>query len=551
MASSSKKTFFISLILILFALAGGFLAGTVFHKKVFDHTYLLNEYNKVDVILDIINREYVDSVSIQDLTESAIPKIMNELDPHSSYISALELQSIKEDLEGHFAGLGVDYAINLDTIVVISVSQGGPSQQAGILPGDRIVRVNNELFIGPDINDEKIASTFRGEVGTPVTLSIRRNHAPELIDYTIIRDEIPLTTIKAAYEIAPQIGFIKIYDKFSQSTYDEFIAAVAKLLHQGCTSFILDLRSNKGGALNAALAISNEFLQGGQKILYTEGQSFPREDIRADGTGTLQDHQLVILIDEISASASEVIAGAIQDNDRGLIIGRKSFGKGLVQNQIELSDGSAIRLTSARYFTPSGRNIQRPYQMGAAEKYNQEWIDNLYKGEGMSKNIIDLDSTKLFLTRNGRPVFGNGGIMPDIFVPIDTTGQTSYFLNLERKGILHHFAFEYSDANRDTLSQFSNYQEMLEYLQAQPMLYQVVKFADKKGIRQRTSLIQISREKILNNTYANILQNFFGEEAFFTVYLQNDPAINRAIEAIEYNYAQPSAIALMDYKDLE
>ena len=370
-----------------------------------------------------------------------------------------------------------------------------------------------------------------------------------LTEYTLAKAYIPIRSVKAAYEISEGIGIIKIYDTFTHTTYDEFIRAMAQLLNKGCQSFIIDLRMNKGGSFDAAINICNEFLLQGQRIVYTEGKFYPKEFVSANGLGTLQNHQIVVLIDEISASASEIVAGAIQDNDRGLIIGRRSFGKGLVQRQIELSDGSAIRLTIARYFTPSGRNIQRKYEMGKSAEYNKEWIERLSNGEGFYEDSVLLNTSSLYYTLNGRNVYGEGGIMPDIFVPRDTAELTSYYINLENKDIFYQFAFEYSDANRRKLNEFKNSEDMLNFLKAQPLLYNIIQYAETKGIKKRSSLINISSCQILNTIYAGILQNFFGEEAYFSVVLNNDKMVKKAIQEIQKENASPLAVANLTYKN--
>ena len=546
---STRKTVILVIISIFLTLIVGFFAGIFLPKKYLPQWIPFDTNNKLEVILDVINTDYVDPVDTGELTEKAIPKIVDGLDPHSSYIPASDLVVMKEDMDGYFGGIGVDHILHLDTIVIISVTHGGPSEQAGLLSGDRIVSVNDSIIAGEPMSEEKILNTFRGPIGTPIKIGIKREGVENILEYTIVRGPIPLTTIKTAYEVSPGIGLIKIYDKFSHTTYDEFITAMAKLLKKGCHSFIIDLRINKGGAFDAALNICNELLPAGSKIVYAEGKSFPQEDIFANGLGTLQKNQIVVLVDQISASASEIVAGAIQDNDRGLIIGRRTFGKGLVQNQIELSDGSALRLTVARYFTPSGRNIQRAYEMGKSYQYNQERLDQLTGSENFDRETISLDSTQVFHTVGGRTVYGGGGIMPDIFVPVDTTELTSYYLNLENKGIFYQFAFNYSDQNRDTLRKMNSWQEMLTYLENQSLLYSIVQYAQEKGIRKRSTLIQTSAKKILNTTYANILQHFFGEEAFFEVYMKNDNVIEKAIEVIQNGDAYPQAIRERKYLD--
>jgi len=533
-------------VFVILALIVGFLAGNFLSSKSFAHRLFLNKGNKIDVLLDIINEQYVDTINTKSLMENAITKIVSELDPHSYYIPANALEAVNENLEGHFAGVGINPIFYMDTIFINSLISGGPAEQAGLLPGDRIIAINDSVVAGKHLSEENMIGILHGKVGTSIRLKILREGVPK--EFTMTRTYVPLNSIKADYEIAPGIGFIKIYDSFTNTTYDEFIGAMAKLLNKGCQSFIIDLRMNKGGAFDAAVHICNEFLSKGQTIVYMEGKSFPREYVTANGLGTLQDKKVVILMDEISASASEIVAGAIQDNDRGLIIGRRSFGKGLVQNQIELSDGSAVRLTIARYYTPSGRNIQRKYEMGKADEYNQEWLNRLSTGEGLYKDSVVLTASPSYHTLNGREVYGGGGIMPDIFVPLDTTELTSYYIRLGNQNIFNQFAFVYSDANRNKLKTFTNSDDMLAYLKKQVSLSEVVQFAESKGIKRRTSLINTSASQIMNMTYANILQIFFGDDAYFSLILNNDSLVKRAIDEIQKGNDTPLAVAAMKYK---
>ena len=534
-------------VFVVFALIIGFLAGNFVYYKSLARIPLFNKKSKIDLLLDKINEEYVDTISMNNLVESAATKIVNELDPHSSYISANDLVTVNENMEGHFAGVGINTIFYLDTIFINSLVHGGPAEQAGLAAGDRIIAINDSIIAGNHLSEEKILNILHGKVGTPIKVKILRDGMPK--EFTMMRTYVPLNSIKTAYEIADGIGIIKIYDSFTNTTYDEFIGAMAKLLNKGCQAFIIDLRANKGGAFDATVHICNEFLSKGQTIVYMEGKSFPKDYATANGLGTLQDKQVVILTDELSASASEIVAGAIQDNDRGLIIGRRSFGKGLVQNQIELSDGSAVRLTIARYYTPSGRNIQRKYEMGKADEYNQEWFNRLSTGEGVyKKDSVDLTAPS-FHTANGREVYGGGGIMPDIFVPLDTTVLTSYYIRLENQGVFNQFAFEYSDANRDKLKMFTNSEDMLLYLKEQIHLADVIQFSENKGIKRRTSLINISANQILEMTYAHILQIFFGDDAYFSLLLNNDSLVKRAINEIQKGNNTPSAVAAMKYKN--
>ena len=545
---SLKKLAWPALFILLASIAG-FLAGSLTSGESPTHRLFFKTGSKIEVLLDKINEEYVDTIVMKDLIENAIVKIVGELDPHSNYIPANELEIINENMDGHFAGVGINYIFHSDTIVVNSIIPGGPAEQAGLLAGDRIVAIDDSIITGNHFSEDSIAEVLHGKVGTTVKLSIIREGIDSQREYIITRAYVPVSSIKATFEVAEGIGIIKIFDSFTNTTYDDFIGAMAKLLNKGCQSFIIDLRMNKGGSFDAAVHICNEFLSNGQTIVYMEGKSFPREYVTANGLGTLQDKPVVILVDQMSASASEIVAGAIQDNDRGLVIGRRSFGKGLVQNQIELSDGSAVRLTIARYYTPSGRNIQRRYEIGKADEYNQEWIDRLSTGEGLYKDSVVFDTSNSFHTLTGREVYGGGGIMPDIFIPLDTTELTSYFLNMESKGIFRQFAFEFSDANRSKLKTFSTKEEMLDYLKRQIYLYDVVRFAETKGIRRRTSLINISANQILNMTYAHILHNFFGEDAYYSLILTDDLIVKRAVEEIRKGNATPQAIANLRYKD--
>ena len=545
----SPKKFAWPAVFVLLALIVGFLIGNFISGKSLARGLFLKTGNKIDVLLDIINEEYVDTINMKSLVENAITKIVDELDPHSGYIPADALGTINDNMDGHFAGVGINYIFHLDTIVINSIISGGPAEQAGLLAGDRIIAINGTLVAGNHFPEEKIVEILHGKVGTSVKLGIMREGMASQKEYAITRAYVPLSSVKTAYEISKGIGIIKIYDAFTNSTYDEFIGAIAKLLNKGCQSFIIDLRMNKGGSFDAAVHICNEFLPKGRTIVYMEGKSVPREYVTANGSGTLQDKQVVILMDQISASASEIVAGAIQDNDRGLIIGRRSFGKGLVQNQIELSDGSAVRLTIARYYTPSGRNIQRKYTMGKTDEYNQEWVDRLSAGEGLYKDSVILNTSQSFQTLSGREVYGGGGIMPDIFVPLDTTELTSYYLQMENKNIFYQYAFEYSDANRSKLKEFTTGDDMLEYLQKQILLPDIIRFAESKGIKRRTSLIAVSTNQILKMTYASILQNFFGEDAFFSLLLNNDPLVKRAVEEIQKGNDDPAAVAQLKYKE--
>ena len=522
----SKKSLLWLPILIIFTLAIGFLIGNYYSDKP------VNWKNKIDVILNVIEQEYIDTVDINSLIEEAIPNIVSELDPHSVYIPAEDLESVNEGLDGHFSGIGVQFVLQKDTIIVISILSGGPSEKTGLQAGDRIVTINDSLFTGPNINNEKVMKNLRGPKGSVVKVGIKRGTSETLLDYEITRGDVPLTSIDVAYQVKPGIGFIKL-GKFGRTTYNEVIVAMIKLTQEGCESFIIDLRGNPGGILEAAIAIVNEFLPRGRLIVYTEGKASPRNDAIADGTGTYQKQALVILIDEWSASASEIVAGAIQDNDRGTIVGRRSFGKGLVQNQIQLSDNSALRLTVARYYTPSGRSIQKKYELGKSNEYEKDLTIRFKQGEFDSADSIKLEDNLQYTTRIGRTVYGGGGIMPDIFIPRDTAGSSSYYSTLFNQGIIYDYAFQYADRHRDLKIQYKNYKSFLSYLQDQPVLHEVIDFAESKKIRRRPTLIEISKKQIENLAYAYIVRNLFGDEGFYSILHASDPTVKKAIEIIQ------------------
>ena len=381
-------------------------------------------FNKIEYLLNIINSQYVDSVDVEKLIEDAMPTILNELDPHSVYIPAKDLESTNEELEGSFSGIGVQFSLQNDTIMVVGVISGGPSEKIGIMPGDRIVEINDSVFTGKDITNEKVMKTLRGAKGTEVKVGVRRSTSKDVLSFNIIRGDIPVNSVDASYMIDQETGYVKI-SKFGRSTYNEMISSLAKLAAQGGKQYIIDLRGNSGGYLDIAINMINEFLPKDQLIVYTDGVHSARSEAKSNGRGVFQNAPLVVLIDEWSASASEIFAGAIQDNDRGTVIGRRSFGKGLVQQQIPFVDGSAMRLTVARYYIPSGRSIQKEYKMGHDEDYGMDIINRFNHGEFYNQDSIKMNDSLIYFTSNGRTVYGGGGVMPVIFVQIDTTGLTS------------------------------------------------------------------------------------------------------------------------------
>ncbi|MDD2799720.1 MAG: S41 family peptidase [Bacteroidales bacterium] len=535
MESKNRHILYLVLTLII-----GLLLGAYFSNALLKRLPVLNN-NKFGAILNLISTKYVDSISVDNLTEKAIPLLIGGLDPHSIYIPASELQSVNDDLEGSFSGIGVQFNIMRDTISIVAVISGGPSEKVGLLPGDRIVKINDSTFVGKKVTNESVMKKLRGKDGSIVKLEIKRNTSKVLLPFKIERGEIPVNSVDVAYRVESTIGYIKI-SKFGEKTYDEFVSALAKLQSQKCSSFIIDLRGNPGGFYNIAVAMVNEFLPKDRLIVYTEGKTMPRSDEISDGAGSMQNNQIVVLIDEFSASSSEIFAGAIQDNDRGLIVGRRSYGKGLVQQQYPLADGSALRLTIARYYTPSGRCIQKDYQMGDSENYEQDIVKRYLHGEFDSQDSVKLNKKKTFKTLIGRKVYAGGGIMPDVFVPRDTFGTNSYYNSLTNSGAFYQFCFEYADRNRKTLSQFKTYKPMLEYLQNQDIVGELTDFAHEKGVRRRPIYIEMSRKLIETQAYALIARNMLGDDAFYPIYLQDDVTLRRAVAAIKNKEAQKLAL---------
>ena len=495
--------------------------------------------NKINAILDIIDEQYVDTVNMGKLVEGTIPKIFSELDPHSVYIPAEDATIVNEDLEGSFSGIGVSFNMQTDTILVISVIPKGPAEKAGLLPFDRIITIHDSIYSGNNTSQAKIMRTLRGAKNSTVKLGVKRGGAPDLLYFDVTRGDVPVNSVDVSYEVSKGIGYIKV-SKFGRTTYNEFITAIAKLKEMGCSSFVIDLRGNTGGYMDAAINMVNEFMPEGRLIVYTEGKAFPRNDVYTNGTGTCKETPIVVLTDEFSASASEIFSGAIQDNDRGLIIGRRTYGKGLVQSPIKLSDGSEIRLTIARYYTPSGRSIQKDYKLGDSADYDQDLYNRFIHGEFDSADSIKNTHTEKYHTMIGRTVYGGGGIMPDIFIPRDTSGITTYFTSIVNSGTLYLYALEYSDQNREKLSSFTDYQDLYKYLQSQPLLYDFTNFAASKGIKKRPNLINISGKLIENQLHAYIVRNFFDEAGFYPIFLKDDPTLLRAIQIINEGKSIPT-----------
>jgi len=527
-----KKTY-IPLILALVLIAGIFL-GKSLNK--YPHKAYLSYYQqpeKLTNILSYIEQRYVDTVSKSKLEEAAIPAMLEALDPHSVYIPAKEMKKVSEEMRGNFEGIGVVFNFQTDTAIITSVVTGGPSDKVGVMAGDRIMKINGDPISGQKISSDSIVRRLKGEKGTKVRISVQRKGVNDLIDFEITRDEIPLYSVDVAYMIDDSIGFIKI-NRFAETTFSEFISGVEKLKEHNLKKLILDLRGNTGGYMDAATNISDQFLDAGKLIVYTQGKNSPRYDIFSTSRGICKNIELVILQDEFSASASEIIAGAIQDNDRGTIIGRRSFGKGLVQEPYPLSDGSVIRLTIARYYTPTGRSIQKPYSDDKDEYYN-DLYERYKHGEFSEKDSIHFADSLKFVTPGGKVVFGGGGIMPDIFVPLDTAGYSKYYAEVVRKGILYNFTFEYADDNREILKKQMDAKGIDAYLESIKIFDQFAEYAEKKGVSKSTKGFNYSKNLVTTQIKANIARNIFDNDGFYPIIQDVDATLKVAIDYLQKN----------------
>ncbi|WP_289053619.1 S41 family peptidase [Carboxylicivirga marina] len=484
--------------------------------------------SKIATLINLIDEEYVDTVDREAIEEKVIPQILKNLDPHTVYIPAKDLNKVNEELQGSFGGIGVQFTMQNDTVMVIQVIQGGPSERVGLLPGDRIVAVDDSIIAGKNIGTDAVMKKLKGEMGTEVKVGVLRRPNKDLIDYKITRGSIAINSVEVSYMINESTGYIKV-DKFAQNTYQEFLTALAKLKANNCKEVIIDFRGNSGGLLDVAIRLCNEFLPAKDLIVYTEGKAQKRLDVKANGAGTCQDTKVIVLIDEFSASASEIFAGAIQDNDRGLVIGRRSFGKGLVQQQIPLPDGSALRLTVARYHTPSGRCIQKSYENG-----NDDYYEDIYKryehGEFFNQDSIQFDDELKYTTKNGRTVYGGGGVMPDIFVPRDTTMLTDYFAKLRMNGVIYRYALEYTDNNRQQLEKYNSAETLEQYLNTQSLLSDFLRYAKDKGVEYKRDEYQTSKQLIEVELKAYIARNMIDNEGFYPIIQQLDDVLIKAIE---------------------
>jgi carboxyl-terminal processing protease len=525
--NNSKKAIFLPIMLGIAVAAGVFLGRFLpGENDLSQHSNIRSRNDKLNSILNIIESNYVDSVNRNDLVETAIPAILKKLDPHSVYLPAKDLARANEPLQGNFEGIGISFSMLTDTILVISTIPGGPSEKTGLLAGDKILYVNDSLVAGRHIIDEKIMGMLKGPRGTVVKIKVMRNGQKDLIPFEITRDKIPIYSVDVAYMINDHTGYIKI-NTFAMTTFDEFMKGLRELKGHGMTGLILDLRGNSGGIMEAAINIADQFLKEGQLIVYTKGRASPRSEARATGKGEFETGDLVVLIDEWSASASEILAGALQDNDRGTIIGRRSFGKGLVQEPIPFSDGSGMRLTIARYYTPTGRSIQKSYKDGYDKYYEDLNQRYNHKEFEVSDSIHFSDSLK-FTTAGGKVVYGGGGIMPDKFVAVDTSGVSPYFM--KTRSFIYRFALKYTETNRETLKKYTESGEMKKYLDKQPLLDQFVQFAAANGIRKDPVGLKISGKIMHIQIEAYIARNILDNKGFYPIWEEIDTTLKYAID---------------------
>ncbi|MBQ6161689.1 MAG: S41 family peptidase [Prevotella sp.] len=506
--------------------------------------------NRISNLLRIIDDQYVDKVNIDSLVDNAIPRLLEELDPHSVYINAKDAQLDDEDLKGSFSGVGIEFTIREDTLHVQNVISNGPAERAGVLAGDKLVSVDDSAFVGKIVTNEEAQKRLKGPKDTKVKIGVLRYGSKDVKYFTITRGEIPMKSVTAAYMLNDHTGYIRIKN-FGETTYSELLIALVQLSQQGATGICLDLRDNTGGYLTSAVQIANEFLPRGKLIVYTQGRKSPRQEFKSNGHGSYQNTPLVVLINEVSASAAEILAGAIQDNDRGTIIGRRSFGKGLVQQQLEFTDGSRIRLTVARYYTPSGRCIQKPYTNGVNGDYAQDLIARYQHGEFFSGDSIKHTGPD-YHTANGRIVYGGGGITPDIFVGEDTVNVTSYYKEAAMSGLILQFAFNYTDDNRQKLKEFDTMKKLKNYLYSQNIVEKFAQFADSHGLRRRNLMIQKSHHLLERFIVSRIIYNMQNEQAWMEYINEDDPVIEQAIRVFDEGSAFPEPpaadeVAYMEY----
>ena len=534
--ASRLLPFYIAIAVVIGVLIGNFYATQFAGNRI---SFINTSGNKISTLLDVINERYVDKVDMNEVVEKAVPQILKELDPHSTYVSAKDVEASMQELKGSFSGIGVQYMIYEDTVRIVRIIEGGPAEEAGLRAGDRIVTINGKPFVGKTVDNDKGMKLLKGEKGSVVHLGIRRNGAKGLVKLSITRGDVEVKSIDASYMLDATTGYVRI-TSWGDKTYGEFLRAMATLSPKGMDNLVIDLRGNLGGYLQAAVEVANEFLPKNRMIVYNEGRNFTKEEYKSDGKGAYQNMPLVVLIDETSASASEIFAGAMQDNDRASIIGRRSFGKGLVQVPIEFRDGSMVRLTVARYYTPSGRCVQKPFKPGDEDNYENDLVQRAATGEYFSSDSIKT-SGEVFKTHLGRSVYGGGGIIPDYFIPRDTLGFTSYYKEVYMSGTISQFAFWYLDNHRQELSKYSEALPLSKHLRGQKIVEQFATYADKHGLKRRNLMIKTSHKLLEQSIISNIIGDRLGIGSAI-IYLNNDdPFIMRALSIFRNGLAFPKA----------
>ena len=519
------------------AIALALVVGIFFGSRFTNNKPVAENDRKLNAILNLIAQDYVDTTNLNDLIEMSIPEILSNLDPHTSYFTAEDLKASTEDLNGSFSGIGISFMMADDTIGVIEVIPGGPSEKVGLMAGDKIVLIDDSIATGPKMTSSDVIKRLRGDKGSKVKLGIKRQNSKKLLSFTVTRGDIPVNTVDAYYMIDRITGYIKI-NQFGRHTYDEFITAMASLQDEGAERYMIDLRGNGGGFMEMAVLMVNEFLPANQPIVFTKGRySADDSEVWSDGHGSFQDAEVAVLIDEFSASASEIFAGALQDNDRGLIVGCRSFGKGLVQKEFVLLDNSAIRLTTARYYTPSGRCIQKDYKQGLFN-YEKELFDRYVNGELYSRDSVKVDQSQVFSTMNGRTVYGGGGIVPDIFVARDTSGITNYYVEVANAGLLQRFAFNYCNNHRAALNKMEDYTEFLRTAPSdEALIKDFADYAARNGVPPRWFYINQSQNVIVTNLKALIARDTFGNMAFYPIVNRMDKTVQEALKALNRHKA--------------
>ena len=488
------------------------------------------DYNKLEEVFSLVENKYVDTIAKEKVIDKLIENLLEELDPHSFFISAKDLESVNESLEGNFEGIGIEFYVLKDTIIVVSPISGGPSEALGIMSGDKIIRIEDSVVAGIGITNNQVIKKLRGEKGTKVKVGISRRNAPELLDFVITRDKIPIFSVDVGYKVDQETGYIRI-NRFSATTYREFMKELKKLKKQGMEKLVIDLRQNPGGYLNAATMIADELIRDKKLLVYTEGKAYDRKEYNSRSDGVFEKGELAIIIDEGSASASEILAGAVQDWDRGVVVGRRSFGKGLVQEQYNLRDGSAVRLTVARYYTPSGRSIQKPYNNGSQE-YHEEIVERYYHGEYTSKDSIEFADSLKYFTSEGKPVYGGGGIMPDVFIPLDTTVDFQYLARI--RGYVPEFVYDYYSKQQEFFEQFRGFDDFNKnYHIPNAVLQEFIDDAESRGLKVSKSDLDPLKDKVKIILKAFVARQLWKNEGFYPVINTIDDTFLKTLEILE------------------